>query len=88
MTGDGDTIYLGSGANGVTLSGDNENVNVTDPNGTGQDIVQLGSGAGSTGDTVNLDHAGGSVTGTGLGTTTVTQAGGEHSDGQPRQRHR
>ena len=77
VTGDGDNIFLGSGANGVTLSGDSENVNVTDPNGTGQDIVQLGSGAGSMAalTPVNLDHAGGSVTGTGLGLTTVDQAG-------------
>jgi hypothetical protein len=77
VTGNGDTVNLGSGANGVTLSGDSETVNVTDPNGKGQDIVQLGSGAGSSGgfDMVSLDHAGGSVTGTGLGLTEVTQAG-------------
>jgi hypothetical protein len=75
VTGSKDTINLGDGANGVTLSGDGELVNVTDPTGVGQDIVKLGSGAGPLGDTVNLDHAGGKVTGTGTGTTTVTQAG-------------
>jgi hypothetical protein len=75
VTGSKNTINLGDGANGVTLSGDGEIVNVTDPTGVGQDIVKLGSGAGAIGDQVNLDHAGGKVTGTGLGTTTVNQAG-------------
>ena len=72
VTGNTNAINLGDGANGVTLSGNGEIVNVTDPTGLGQDIVKLGAG---TGDTVHLDHAGGKVTGTGLGTTTVTQAG-------------
>jgi len=57
----------------VTLRGNDNTINVTSPSSGGNDIVQLGAGVG---DTVNLDHAGGSVTGTGLGTTTVTQAGG------------
>jgi hypothetical protein len=75
VTGDFVTVNLGSGPNGVVLSGDAETVNVTDPNGLGQDNVQLGAGAGAIGDIVNLDHAGGTVTGTGLGTTTVIQTG-------------
>jgi hypothetical protein len=72
VTGNGSTINVGDGPNGVTLSGNNNTVNVTDPTGVGQDKVQLGAGKG---DTVNLDHAGGSVTDTGTGTTTVNQTG-------------
>jgi hypothetical protein len=77
VTGPGNTsnnnvIIVGDGANGVTLSGNTNTVTVNDPTGIGNDIVQLGAG---TGDTVALGHAAGSVTGTGLGLTTVTQAG-------------
>ena len=72
VTGNGSTLTLGDGPNGVVLSGNNNKVVVNDPNGVGQDNVQLGAG---TGDNVALDHAGGKVTGSGTGTTTVTQAG-------------
>ena len=72
VTGSGNIIDLGDGPNGVVLSGNNNKVVVTDPTGLGQDNVQLGAG---TGDNVALDHAGGKVTDTGTGTTTVTQAG-------------
>jgi hypothetical protein len=71
-TGNGSTYNLGNGPNGVTLSGNGNNIVVTDPTGSGLDTIQLGAG---TGDSVNLDHAGGSVTDTGSGTTTVTQTG-------------
>ena len=72
-TGDDSAYTLGDGPNGVVLSGNGNTVTVTDPKGLGQDTVQLGAGENNT---VNLDHAGGSVTGTAkTGTTTVTQDG-------------
>jgi hypothetical protein len=64
---------VGYGDNAITLSGNSNTVNVVDPFGYGFDTVKLGAGAN---DTVNLDYAGGSVTGTATtGVTTVTQSG-------------
>jgi len=71
-TGNSSTYNLGDGPNGVVLSGNSNIVSVTDPTGVGLDYVQLGAGSG---DTVLLDHAAGSLTGTTTGTTTVTQTG-------------
>jgi hypothetical protein len=72
--GGSNVITVGNGANGVTLNDNGNTVTVNDPTGVGNDIVQLEAG---TGDTVNLGHAAGSVTGTGpaTGLTTVTQSG-------------
>jgi len=72
-TGNSSSYNLGDGPNGIVLSGNSNIVSVTDPAGIGLDNVQLGGGSG---DTVHLDHAGGSVTGTATtGITTVTQTG-------------
>ena len=72
-TGDNNDVFVGNGTNSVTLSGNGNFVNVTDPSSSkGSDAIQLGLG---TGDTVDLDHAGGTVNGSGTGTTTVNQAG-------------
>lgn len=67
--------YLGDGANTVAFAGNGNNntVAVTDPTGVGLDKVFLG---GATNSSVQLDHAGGVVSGTATsGTTTVTQSG-------------
>jgi hypothetical protein len=72
-SGNGSTYNLGAGSNNVSLTGTGaNNVFVTDPTGTGNDNINLNAGKG---DVVQLDHAGGSIIGTGTGTTTVTQSG-------------
>ena len=75
-SGSDSTYTVGDGANGITLVGKVANanvINVIDPTGVGDDIVQLAAGTNSI---VNLDEAAGSVTGTATtGVTTVTQSG-------------
>ena len=69
--GNGNIVNVGNGVNVVLLNGNSNSVMVTDPTGSGSDTINLGGGSG---DTIGLDHAAGSVIGTGTGTTTVTQA--------------
>jgi hypothetical protein len=68
--GDKNTVNVGDGTNVITLSGNSNGITVTDPTGSGSETINLGGGSS---DSVSLDMAGGSVIGTGLGTTWVNQ---------------
>jgi hypothetical protein len=66
-----DFVTVGDGRNTITLSGSNDRVTVNDPTGRGSEQISLGAG---TADRVTLGMAGGTITDTGAGTTTISQS--------------
>lgn len=75
LGGNDNKVALGDGTNNVFLAANGSTVTVTDTTGIGLDNFDVGNGSGNT---LLFDYAGGSVYGTGTGSTTVTQAAGAY----------
>ena len=71
LGGNSNSVNVGDGDNSIFLTGNSNAVTISDTSGVGKDAVTTGNGSG---DVINFGYAGGSVNGTGSGTTTVVQS--------------